>query len=382
MIDLSGADALLMMDDSERNADLFYATGFRAPDPFSYIWTASRSYLLTGDLELDRARSQARVDEVLSSSHYRQLLGAPDSGDATPQAYQILERTLQELELRHLRVPAHFPVALADYLRQVGFELEAMPSPLFPQRAIKTEEEIAAIGAALEAAEAGMAVAAEALRRSRIVGDLLHLDGEVLTSERIRRLIHHTLLDLDGTASDSDTIVACGDQGCDPHQVGHGPLAAGRTIIIDIFPRSSITGYYGDLTRTFVKGSVPEPVQALYDTVRRGQELALPRICDGADARAIHREIQEFFAAAGYETGEHDGHRQGFFHGTGHGLGLEIHEAPGIGDRDETLRAGHVVTVEPGLYYPGLGGVRLEDLVVVGEDGARNLTTSPLEPAV
>jgi len=381
VIDLNGADGLLIMGDSERNAELFYATGFRAPDPFSFLWTPDRSYILIGDLELDRARSQARVDVVLSSSHYRRLLEPPaDADDPEPLTHQILKRALQDLGLRRLRVPASFPLALADGLRHAGYELEVVPAPLFPQRAIKTEEEIAAIRAALEAAEAGMAAAVEALRRARVAGDLLHLDGEVLTSERVRRIIHHTLLDADCLAA--DTIVACGDDGCDPHQVGHGPLTTGRTIIIDIFPRSSITGYFGDLTRTFVKGAIPEPIRTLYDTVYRGQQLALPRIRDRAEASAIHREIQELFATAGYETGEQDGHMQGFFHGTGHGLGLEIHEAPGIGDREEILLAGHVVTVEPGLYYPGLGGVRLEDLVVVGEDGCQNLTSFPVDPAV
>ena len=381
MIDLNGADGFLMMDDSERNADLFYATGFRAPDPFSFIWTPDRSYLLIGDLEQDRARSQAKVDVVLSSSHYTRLLEtSPDTDEPEPLAHRIVKRALRDLGLRQLRVPASFPLALADDLRHAGFELEVMPTPFFPQRAIKTGEEIVAIQAALDAAEAGMAAAVEALRRSRIAGGLLHLGGEVLTSERVRRIIHHTLLDADCIAA--DTIVACGDDGCDPHQVGHGPLAAGHTIIIDIFPRSSITGYFGDLTRTFVKGAMPKPIQTLYDTVHRGQQLAMARIRDGSEARTVHREIQALFAAAGYQTGEQNGHMQGFFHGTGHGLGLEIHEAPGIGDKNEILLAGHVITVEPGLYYLGLGGVRLEDLVVVGEDGCQNLTTFPMDPAV
>lgn len=381
MIDLNGADGLLIVGDSERNADLFYATGFRAPDSFSFIWTPDQSYLLIGDLELDRARAQAKVDSVLSSSRYRQLLDPPpDAVETEPLAHRILKKALQELSLRQLRVPDSFPLALGDGLRQAGFELEVMPAPLFPQRAIKTGEEIAAIRTALEAAEAGMAAAVEALRQAHVADGVLHLDGEVLTSERVRRIIHHTLLDSDCVAA--DTIVACGDDGCDPHQVGHGPLMAGSTIIIDIFPRSSITGYYGDLTRTFVKGTIPKPIQALYDTVYRAQQLAMPRLRNGAEGHTIHREIQELFSSAGYETGEQDGHMQGYFHGTGHGLGLEIHEAPGIGDRDEILLAGHVVTVEPGLYYPGQGGVRLEDLVVVGEDGCQNLTTCPIDPAV
>ena len=187
--------------------------------------------------------------------------------------------------------------------------------------------------------------------------------------------IHHRLLDEDCTAQ--RTIVACGEQGCDPHQEGNGPLRAGQTLILDIFPQSALSGYFGDITRTVVKGRAPEPVRKLYETVQRGQELALQQIRAGVEGGAIHQAVQDFFTAQGYPTGEKDGQLQGFFHSTGHGLGLEIHEAPRIGPRAPALQPGQVVTVEPGLYYRGLGAVRLEDVVLVHEKGCELLTTYP-----
>jgi Xaa-Pro aminopeptidase len=173
----------------------------------------------------------------------------------------------------------------------------------------------------------------------------------------------------------SHTIVAGGRQGCDPHEQGHGPLRAQEPIIIDVFPRSQKTGYFGDITRTVVRGRASEAVRRLYDTVARGQEMAFEKIHCEAHGSDIHEAIQSFFESEGYKTGRKNGHMQGFFHGTGHGVGMEIHEAPRISlNSEDVLKPGHVVTVEPGLYYPELGGVRLEDVVTVTPNGARNLT--------
>ena len=176
----------------------------------------------------------------------------------------------------------------------------------------------------------------------------------------------------------SHTIVACGEQGCDPHEVGRGPLRAHQPIILDIFPRSQSSGYWGDITRTIVKGKASEPIKALYAAVLAGQLLALRQIRAGAHGDTIHQAILDEFQRRGFQTGVKNGRMQGFFHGTGHGVGLEIHELPRLSPRGQApQKPGHVVTVEPGLYYPGVGGVRLEDLVVVLETGFRNLTRFP-----
>ncbi|MDQ3864238.1 MAG: Xaa-Pro peptidase family protein, partial [Actinomycetota bacterium] len=170
----------------------------------------------------------------------------------------------------------------------------------------------------------------------------------------------------------------------DPHERGHGPLKAGESIIVDIFPVDLSTRYYSDMTRTFVKGEPNEGLQNMYDTVMEGQEVALSTIRAGVNGRDVHRKVADILHEAGYKTNVHDQKRgepltEGFFHGTGHGLGLEVHEAPRVSVVDEELIPGDVISVEPGVYDPKAGGVRIEDLVVVTEGGCRNLTTFPKE---
>ena len=362
--DLDGADALLIVGDSERNADLYYATRFMAPDPFVFLCTSNAKILMVGNLEVDRARSQARVDEVVASAHIEAQLQARE-GDH-PNSSQILLALLAERGIEKLKVPADFPLETADFLRAAKLQLQVVKPPLLPQRQLKCPAEV-------EALRRAMAVAVRAIAETEVRRGVLYRGGEVLTSERLQRLIHVTLIERDCVGK--HTIAACGRQACDPHQQGHGPLRAGETIILDIFPRDSTSGYYGDITRTVVKGKAPEAVVRLYDLVLQGQTMALNAIADGVDGSQIHQSIQSLFADAGYPTGEKDGHMEGFFHSTGHGLGLEIHEAPRIGPRSGRLQTGQVVTVEPGLYYPDVGGVRIEDVVLVTDDGCQNLTT-------
>jgi Xaa-Pro aminopeptidase len=244
----------------------------------------------------------------------------------------------------------------------------------FPQREIKSAEEIKKISAAIMMAEVGVAEGIHALKNAKIgrKRKLLYRQAP-LTSEKLRAIINTAILQAGGQVS--HTIVAGGAQGCDPHERGHGPLRAREPIIIDAFPRSQRTGYFGDITRTVVKGRPSEALRKLYYTVERGQELAFENMRNAVDGREVHERVLEFFKKEGYKTGKRDGRMQGFFHGTGHGLGLEIHEAPRVGlTSTDVLKKGHVVTVEPGLYYPSIGGVRLEDVALITENGARNLT--------
>ncbi|MYA22095.1 MAG: aminopeptidase P family protein [Gemmatimonadetes bacterium] len=371
--DLKGADALLMIGSSERCANLFYATRFRAPASFVFLWTPNQKIMLANNLEIDRARDQASVDRVLSYTQYEQQ--AKERGQERPNSNAVLLELLRDLGLAKLQVPADFPLGTADFLRGEGIELAIATEPLFPQRNIKDATEIENVRRAMRATEAGMETAIEGLHAADVRDGVLFLNGDVLTSERLRRMVHQTLMDCDSIGE--HTIIAGGDQGCDPHQVGFGPLHAGETIIIDIFPRDEASGYYGDLTRTVCKGPASKPLQHLYETVLAAQQLGLDHIHPGAEGHLIHESIQRFFDDAGYETGEKDSYMQGYIHSTGHGLGLEIHEGPRIGPRGDVLESGHVVTMEPGLYYRGLGGVRIEDTVVVCKDGYENLCRLP-----
>jgi Xaa-Pro aminopeptidase len=270
-------------------------------------------------------------------------------------------------------VPDNFPLGLAKDLKKLGIKLKPRTS-FFPKREIKSADEVRKISAALTMAEVGMAEGMEVLRRSKIARNRnLIYHGLPLTSEKLRAVIDCAILQACGLAA--NTIVAGGKQACDPHERGHGLLRANEPIIIDIFPRSQKTGYFGDITRTIVRGRAGEAVKKLYDTVLRGQKIGFaknPRQdADGGSSQGR----PEIFCAARLQDRTSQRAHGGIFSRHGHGLGLEIHEAPRMGaSSTEMLRAGHVVTVEPGLYYPEIGGVRLEDVALVTASGAKNLT--------
>ncbi|HEY7512036.1 MAG TPA: Xaa-Pro peptidase family protein [Vicinamibacteria bacterium] len=357
----------------ETDADMLYATGFFAPDPFLFVQARGRRLVVMSDLERDRAKKQARVHRVLAWSA---LARALEREGVAATVAQVAARVLHGLRARTVEVPRSFPVGLAEELRALGIGVRVVPDPFWPQRAVKRPDEVRAITAALRAAEAGLQAGLEALRACRIGRDgYLRRDGRRFTAEDLRAAVNTRIMG-EG-AVPAHTICAPGDQAVDPHEEGHGPIRAHAPVVMDIFPRSERTGYFGDLTRTVVRGRASERLREVYGLVHEGVRLGHRRVRDGADGTAIHREILALFEARGYRTGLQDGRMQGFFHGTGHGLGLQIHEPPSISVRPSTLRAGHVVTVEPGLYYLGLGGVRIEDVALVTRTGSRNLTRVP-----
>jgi Xaa-Pro aminopeptidase len=366
------SQAQLIVADSERDANMLYAVGMFVPDPFIYLNFGGRPFIVLSDLEIDRARAQASHCRVLSLSAYQRKLRA--AGTKKAGLPQVIRQLLREKKIRRVVVPDNFPFGLARDLKKLGIKLKPC-ADFFPKREIKSADEVKKISAALAMAEVGMAEGMEVLRRAKIARDRkLLYHGVPLTSERLRAVIDCAILQANGLAA--NTIVAGGKQGCDPHERGHGPLRAHGPIIIDIFPRSQRTGYFGDITRTVVRGHPGEGVRRLYATVLAGQKIAFAKIRVQAKTVEVHKAVQQFFERQGYRTGRRDGRMEGFFHGTGHGLGLEIHEAPRVGmTSSEKFRPGHVVTVEPGLYYPELGGgVRLEDVALVTAKGARNLT--------
>jgi Xaa-Pro aminopeptidase len=368
-------DARLIYSGSESDANMLWATRFFAPDPFIFLEKRGRRYLVMNDLEIDRAKSQAQVDKVLSYSAYQKRWQS--RGAQFPTTAQILSEVFGDLKINSVQVPSTFPVRLADQLRNMKIRVEPQPDPFWPEREFKTREEVRAIGRSLRAAELGMEAGIDAIRRTQIRKDgYLYLDGTRFTSEILKRIINTAIM-AQGYVP-SHTIAASGDQCVDPHNQGSGPIRANTSIIMDIFPRSQATGYFGDITRTVVRGRASERLKHAYHCVAKGQEIGFRRVRDGASAYDIHFEIVDYFASEGFPTGLMNGRMQGFFHGTGHGLGLDIHEAPSFGQRSKNvLRTGNVVTVEPGLYYQGMGGVRLEDVVVVTKTGCRNLVDLP-----
>jgi len=358
-------DANLIIAASEADANLYYATRFLAPDPFVFLGHGAEKILLISDLELNRARAQAAVDSVLAIREYENRVKA--AGTERPTVTDALFELLKERRVRSLLVPGSFPIEHADRLRGQGITIHVKSEPFFEERLVKSRREVQAIAEAMRRAEDAMHAAISAVRQAEVRDGVLWWHGEVLTTRQL----------LDEGLIAQHTIVACGENGCDPHNEGSGPLRAGHSIIIDIFPRDLTSRYYADITRTVVRGRAPDALRRMYDAVAAGQQCALRLIRDGADAETIHGEVQRSLEEHGFQTGEINGRMQGFFHGTGHGLGLEVHELPRISKVKTTLRTGNVVTVEPGLYYPGVGGVRIEDVVVVTETGCQNLTTFP-----
>jgi Xaa-Pro aminopeptidase len=368
---MSDSENLLIVADSERDANMLYAVGLFVPDPFIYFRLDGVCHVVVSDLEVNRIRQRARHCRVIS---YNQCLDKLRRKVKRPGLATVISFLLRERHLRKIFVPANFPHGLARELRNYQIKVRVKKDGVFPQREFKSADEIKKISAALMMAEVGLAEGMQALKTSKIGRDgKLTYHGAPLTSEKLRAVIDTAILQAGGLTG--HTIVAGGRQACDPHEAGHGPLRANEPIILDVFPRSQKTGYFGDITRTVVRGHASEAVRRLYDTVARAQEIAFARLRPAAKAVEVHAAVQTFFDAEGYKTVKKEGRMQGFFHGTGHGVGMEIHEAPRIGvTSHDVLAAGQVLTVEPGLYYPGLGGVRLEDVAALTAQGARNLT--------
>jgi Xaa-Pro aminopeptidase len=313
------------------------------------------------------------VDRVLSLSLYQKKLRKLGK---QPTMSDILDMLFRERGIRALVVPANFSVLLADQLRAKGYKVHIQRDPFWPERETKSIREVKQITESLRVARRGLEAGIRMLKRTRRKRDgYLYLNGARLTSEMLKTAVNTTIMAQGWLPS--HTIISSGNQCVDPHHEGSGPIKADTSIIFDIFPRSQENGYFGDLSRTVVRGRASEKLKEIYATVQAGQKIGFDQIRDGVNGKEVHQNILDLFAARGFRTGRINGRMQGFFHGTGHGLGLDIHEAPRIAPVDATLRAGHVVTVEPGLYYLGVGGVRLEDVVVVTAKGNRNLTDCP-----
>jgi Xaa-Pro aminopeptidase len=374
---------LLVIGAPENDADAYHLSGFLAPDSVICLRVAGRTYLVVSSLEYGRAEKEAPVDRLLSHEELEIMRLARELKSGAKAYAAAVANLLDELGAHGspIVVPADFGIVYADELRARGVTLTPDGKLFDGLRRAKTEEEISHIQKTQSAVEAACAHAVVILEEAGIRDDgTLEWGGETLTSEKLRGEIDVELLRR-GCAADG-TIVAGGPQGADPHERGHGPLKAGESIIVDIFPVDLSTRYYSDMTRTFVKGEPNDGLQEMYDAVLESQEAALSRIKAGINGKDVHNKVAEVLHEAGYKTNVHDQEEgkpltKGFFHGTGHGVGLEIHEAPRVSMADDELIPGDVISVEPGVYDPEVGGVRIEDLVVVTEDGCRNLTSFP-----
>ncbi|MDD3190552.1 MAG: Xaa-Pro peptidase family protein [Candidatus Pacebacteria bacterium] len=356
----------LIIGCSEINSDLYYATKFLAPDDFIYLEKADgKKIIYINAMEFSRAREDARVDEVINSSIY-------------PSKYKsVLHWVVAAGGLTEVVVPEDFPIKYGEILRKARVRIEIKSGIFFEEREIKDEEEIKNIKAAQRVNEKGMKSAIETIRKSKIRKDgKLEYKNKIVTSEFLKEIVDIEFL-RGGCKSDVN-IVSCGKDSAQPHNMGSGPLRGNEPIIIDLYPRSVKTRYFADMTRTVVRGRASEEIRKIYSTVLSAQRRALESVRAGIKISSLEKNVREQFHGAGYETEHDDKVSQGFIHSLGHGVGLDIHEAPFVGRMNENeLKAGNIITIEPGLYFPKIGGVRIEDMVLVKDGGSENLTKFP-----
>jgi Xaa-Pro aminopeptidase len=390
--DLSALDSFL--DDTDADGYLVYAdsgdstqrylSGFDAPDPFLTLYDGD-VHLLVSSLEYGRARKAERPATVARHADYDYRAKVEEYGH-DEASNRVTVAFLADHDVESVVTPEDFPLATADGLRDLGVEVTAERDGVVDDiRAVKTPEEVEHVRTAQKANEKAMARAEQLLRESTVGSDedgavLVH-DGDVLTSERVTREIEMELL-RNGCALD-ETIVACGADAADPHDRGSGPLRPDESVIVDIFPRDKETNYFADMTRTFVKGEPNDTVAEWYDLTQTAKEAAFDALEPGATGKDVHDAVCDVYEDAGWPTLRSDERTEtGFIHSTGHGVGLDIHEGPSLSPRGGELKPGHVVTIEPGLYDPEFGGVRIEDIAVVTEDGHENFTDYPEELVV
>jgi len=371
-LDELGVDGYLIEADSEE-ADQYYLSGFDAPDPFVTLYDGEVRLLFARSLEYGRARREARAASVERGSDYGYEAHIETHGPREAWSHTLAE-FLRAYDVESVATPPRFPLQTADGLRAQNVAVQPDDEGIVTEiRARKTDEEVAHVRQAQRANEAAMERAEALLRAATIEDGVLYHEGEALTSERVKEAIEVTLL-RHGCALD-ETIVACGDHAADPHDRGSGPLAAGEPIIVDIFPRHKQTRYHADMTRTFCRGESSETIREWYDLTAEAKQAALDALGPGTTGETVHAAVCEVYEAAGLPTMRSDPTTEtGFIHSTGHGVGLEVHELPHVSENAGELEPGHIVTIEPGLYDPDVGGIRIEDIVVVTGDGYENLT--------
>jgi Xaa-Pro aminopeptidase len=360
---------------SEQSADIFYLTKVFVPDPFLCFVVGNRSTAVVSRLEYSRVRAQSKCDEVLLLETVQEQVAKALRIERSAVGPAEMMRYFAKLnKASELEVPESFPSVYYAKLLEAGMTVRVGADPFFPARELKSDDEAKALKQGNAASAAGIRTAERVLRASKIVGNRLKYEGRTLTSEWLRMLIDQACLTKGAVAH--NTIVAGGKQGCDPHEGGHGPLKPNELIIVDVFPRVQATGYHGDMTRTFLKGRANDAQRALVGAVRDAQLAALAKVKAGVSGATVHAAATQLFDDRGFLTERRGQGFVGFIHSTGHGLGLEVHESPRVSATAGRLRKGHVITIEPGLYYPEVGGCRIEDVVRVTKEG--NELLSPL----
>jgi Xaa-Pro aminopeptidase len=372
---------VLIVGDTVRDPELRHEVPLGIPDPFVYAELDGRQVVAISSMEATRVEALGTGLEVRPVEEF----GADElrrSGvDRYAYSRELTVRIVRGLGLEQATVPDGFPLGDADALRAAGVELTVDQKLFDDRRRRKSGHELAGIRRAQRAAEAGVAVARELLSRAEPANGGLAVDGEALTCELLKERIQAAFLAHGALAE--EMIVSHGPQTAVGHDMGSGPIATDDVVLLDLFPVDLESACFADITRTFVVGDALAEIREWHGLCREAVDLACAEIRPGVNGGDVHRLVSNFFAEHGFPTqltkreGEvlHDG----FYHGLGHGVGLEVHESPSLGMVGEELVAGDVITIEPGLYRRGFGGVRVEDLLLVTDDGYERLTDCPYE---
>jgi Xaa-Pro aminopeptidase len=375
---------VLVYADSMRSPELRHEVPLAVPDPFLYIEHDGERHAVVVSFEIDRIQALGIGVKThpLEEFGYDELLAQGMSRDEVER--EIALRACRSVGVEAAAVPPTFPVELADHLRSQGIALEPGRELFETRRRVKNEFELTGIRRAQRGCEAAMDAARELLRRAGASNGALTVEGEPLTCERLK-LVVEAVFGEHGLSAE-EFVVSHGSQTAIGHEMGSGPIAPSEPIVFDLFPRDRESGCYADMTRTFVVGQPDHELVRYQALCREALDRALEAIRPGVAGSEVHELVCDFFHEHGFPTqlSKQPGEvlREGFYHGLGHGVGLEVHEKPALGRGRDELVAGDVVAVEPGLYRQGYGGCRLEDLVLVTDDGAENLTDYPydLEP--
>jgi len=372
---------VLIIGDTVRSPELRHEVPVAIGDPFFYAEVGGRRHVVVSALEISRVEELGGELEkhTLEEFDYEALIAEGLGANELWPALWV--KAAQALGLREAAVPLTFPFGHAAALWKAGIQLRVDQDLFDERRRVKNETELEGIRRASRAVAAGMGRAVELLRAADRSSGALVIDGEPLTCERIKSELGR-IFDEHGAIGD-DVIVSHGAQTAVGHDPGSGQIAADDIVLFDLFPHDRETGCYTDFTRTVTVGVAPDEIKQFHRLAKEALDRAVAAVRPGVDGKDIHRLVCDYFHENGQKTQLHkepgEVLRDGYFHGTGHGVGLEVHEQPGIGRVGGALVAGDVIAIEPGLYRHGFGGVRLEDLILVTEDGAAVLTDFPYD---
>jgi Xaa-Pro aminopeptidase len=375
---------VLIVADTRSSPEMRHEVPLTIPDPFVYAESGGKRYAATVSYEKGRIEDLGLGIEVIAW----ETLGVDELLNGGMRAHEVVReislRACSEIGLTSALVPEFFPLGIGDHLRMSGIVLTPDPEHFDDRRRVKTDSELAGIKRAQRAAEAAMASVRDVLANARRRNGGLSIDGEVVTCELLKRHVDAAFVAHGASADES--VVSHGPQTAVGHDMGSGPVAPDDVVLLDLFPVDKQSACYADMTRVFVVGEVPDEIEQYQRLVKEALDLATAAIRPGVNGKDVHRLVCDFFHEHGYPTQLHKAEGEvledGFYHGTGHGVGLAVHEAPNLGRIGDELVAGDVVTIEPGLYRHGFGGVRLEDLVLVTVDGHEVLTDFPYDLSV